>query len=364
VYPALAVRQALAETGLSTDVLWVGGKGGMEAELVKRAGIPYEEISAAGVHGVGPAALPGNLFQLSQGYLESRRILSGFRPDVLFFTGGYVAVPMAFAGRSLPSLLYVPDIEPGLALKTLARSADRIAVTAEPSRQYFEDQSKVQVSGYPTRPELRTWDRPRALEMLKLSGDWPVLFVFGGSKGAHSINQALAAVLPEILGMAQVIHISGSLDWPEVQAASQSLPSELAGRYHPYPYLHEEMGAALSAADLVISRAGASVLGELPLFGIPAILVPYPYAWRYQKVNAEYLASRGAAIVLRDEELGERLFPTINELLGDLPRRERMRQAMQQLATPDAARRLADAIIELAGNQSGPRSSGPGGSDL
>ena len=89
----------------------------MEADLVKRAGIPYEEISAAGVHGVGLGALPGNLLQLSQGYLQAGRILRRFQPDVLFFTGGYVAVPMAFAGRSRPSLLYVPDIEPGLALK-------------------------------------------------------------------------------------------------------------------------------------------------------------------------------------------------------------------------------------------------------
>jgi UDP-N-acetylglucosamine--N-acetylmuramyl-(pentapeptide) pyrophosphoryl-undecaprenol N-acetylglucosamine transferase len=359
VYPALAVQQALADTGLSTDVLWIGGKGGMEADLVNRAGIPYEEISAAGVHGVGLAALPGNLLQLGQGYLESRRILRRFQPDVLFFTGGYVAVPMAFAGRGRPSLLYVPDIEPGLALKTLARSADRIAVTAEPSRQYFSNQAAVRVSGYPTRPNLRRWERTKAYQALGLGDDLPVLLAFGGSKGARSINRALLAVLPEILPETQVLHISGSLDWPEVQTASHSLPSDLADRYHAYPYLHEEMGAALSAADLVVARAGASCLGEFPLFGIPAILVPYPYAWRYQQVNAEYLASRGAALILKDEELSQRLLPVVKDLLHDIPRREQMRQAMQRLASPEAAQRIAEALIELAG---GP--GGPGGSDL
>jgi UDP-N-acetylglucosamine--N-acetylmuramyl-(pentapeptide) pyrophosphoryl-undecaprenol N-acetylglucosamine transferase len=336
----------------------------MEADLVKRAGIPYEEIPAAGVHGVGLAALPGNLLQLSQGYLESRRILRRFRPDVLFFTGGYVAVPMAFAGHSRPSLLYVPDIEPGLALKTLARSADRIAVTAEPSRQYFDNQAAVQVSGYPTRADLRAWERQDAYQALELGDNLPVLFVFGGSKGARSINRALLAALPQLLNEVQIVHISGSLDWPEVQEAGKSLTGELANRYRPHAYLHEKMGAALSVADLVVSRAGASSLGEFPLFGIPAILVPYPYAWRYQQVNAEYLASRGAALILKDEDLGQQLLPTVKELLGDLPRLERMRQAMQQLATPEAAKRIAETLIDLAGSPSGQHISGAGGSGL
>ena len=159
-------------------------------------------------------------------------------------------------------------------------------MTTETSRQYFRDQAAVRVSGYPTRPELQVWDRQDAFRALELREDLPVVFVFGGSKGARSINRALLAVLPGILPDAQVLHISGSLDWPEIEAASQALPAELAERYHPYPYLHEEMGAALSVADLVVSRAGASTLGEFPLFGIPAILVPYPYAWRYQRINA------------------------------------------------------------------------------
>jgi UDP-N-acetylglucosamine--N-acetylmuramyl-(pentapeptide) pyrophosphoryl-undecaprenol N-acetylglucosamine transferase len=358
VYPALAVWQALADTAHATDVLWVGGKGGMEADLVKRAGIPYEEISAAGVHGVGLAALPGNLLQLSQGYLEARQILARFQPEVLFFTGGYVAVPMALAGRSRPSLLYVPDIEPGLALKTLARSADRIAVTTDSSRKFFNRKANITVSGYPTRPDLKAWDRPKAYQSLGLSGDLPVVFVFGGSKGARSINRALLAILPDLLNEAQVLHVSGSLDWPEVQAASRSLAPELAERYHPHPYLHEEMGAAYSVADLVVSRAGASTLGEFPLFGLPAILVPYPYAWRYQRVNAEYLADRGAAILLRDDDLTQQLLPRIRELLGDPARRERMRRAMYQLATPQAARFIAEELSSLA------RSPGAGGPNL
>jgi UDP-N-acetylglucosamine--N-acetylmuramyl-(pentapeptide) pyrophosphoryl-undecaprenol N-acetylglucosamine transferase len=146
----------------------------------------------------------------------------------------------------------------------------------------------------------------------------------------------------------QVVHLSGRIDWPEVEAFRAKLAPELAARYRAYPYLHAEMGAAYSAADLVVSRAGASVLGELPLFGLPALLVPYPYAWRYQKTNADYLARRGAAVVIPEPELPARLLPVVQELLQNSQRLEQMRQAMQSLRRPDAAMRIAGLVLEQA----------------
>jgi UDP-N-acetylglucosamine:LPS N-acetylglucosamine transferase len=129
VYPALVVLDQLANK-YSTDVLWVGSEGGMEADLVTRAGINYTTIPAAGVHGVGLKALPGNLARLVRGFGAARKVLNKFNPNVMFFTGGYVAGPVALAGRKIPTAIYVPDIEPGFALKLLAWFADRIAVTA------------------------------------------------------------------------------------------------------------------------------------------------------------------------------------------------------------------------------------------
>ncbi len=140
VYPALAVLQTIQG---NAEVLWIGGEGGMETQLVERNGIPFKTIPAAGVHGIGLRTLPRNLWQLGRGVFASRRILREFKPDVLFFTGGYVAVPMALAGWKVPSLLYVPDIEPGLALNTLARFADRIAVTAQDSFRYFSHPGRI-----------------------------------------------------------------------------------------------------------------------------------------------------------------------------------------------------------------------------
>jgi len=329
----------------------VGGEGGMEARLVERASIPFKSIPAAGVHGVDLRQLPGNLKALSRGVFASREILNEFKPDVLFFTGGYVAVPMALAGRKIPSLLYVPDIEPGMALKALAYFAKRILLTAEESKKYFPNRADTVVTGYPIRSELLNWKKSVACNRLGIKSDLPVLLFFGGSKGARSINQALFEYLTILLDQVEIVHISGELDWPMVEEKIATLSQEQAKHYHAYPYLHEDMGAALAAADLAVSRAGASVLGEYPLFGIPAILAPYPYAWRYQKVNADVLARRGAALMIEDAKLKSGLYLTIEKLLETPEKLEAMREAMLTLRAPDAAGKIADQLCELAGDK-------------
>lgn len=346
MYPALAVHSALTAKVADLDTLWVGGEGGMEETLVKRQGITFQSIPAAGVHGVGLVSLPRNLFTIARGVLSARRILSDFKPDVLFFTGGYVAVPVALAGRSIPTALYVPDIEPGMALKSLTGFADVIAVTTAESQKFFN--KKVRETGYPLRADLALWDRSTAHRHLGISTRLPVLLVFGGSKGAHSINMAVLGNLRPLLEKLEVIHLSGETDWPLVRREREQLPMDLAARYHALPYLHD-MGAALAAADIVLSRAGASSLGEFPLFGLPAILVPYPYAWRYQKVNADYLARRSAAVILEDRLLEKDLVVTLNVLLDNPNKLKAMRAAMFELSHPRAAEKIAGALIELAG---------------
>ena len=182
-----------------------------------------------------------------------------------------------------------------------------------------------------------------------------MLLVFGGSKGARSLNRALLACLGDVLNLAQVVHVSGTLDWSEAELAHSSLSPEQAAGYHPFPYLHEKMGAALASANLVLSRAGASTLGELPLFGLPAVLVPYPFAWRYQKVNASYLADHGAAFVLEDGRLSSDLFPTLQSLLNQPDRLAAMGKAMRTLATPRAAELIASEVRVLAAKRKGER---------
>ena len=351
MYPALTVLAQLNVEHPDVRTLWVGKEGGMEASLVTKAGVGFETIPAAGVHGVGLRRLPGNAAQLLSGVAAARRVIKRFSPDVLFFTGGYVAVPMAVAGLRIPSVLYVPDIEPGLALKFLSNFADKIALTTEDSKAYFSSRRSVKVTGYPIRPGLSNWTMDEAYKVFDLKPELPTLLVTGGSLGSLTINDALVNVLPELLSEMQIIHIIGNLTWPQFSKVGLGLPSEIAHRYRSFPYIHEEMGAALKIADLVISRAGASSIGEYPHFGIPAILVPYPHAWRYQKINADYLIRHKGAILLKDEDLQTRLLPVVQGLMRSPEQRNTMKAAMRSLAGKDAGRAIANLIYDTAAHK-------------
>lgn len=344
VYPALAVLQALE--GSYSDILWIGGEGGMEADLVKRLKLPFQAIPAAGVHGIGLRTLPGNIYKLFKGVIKSAQILKEYQPDVIFYTGGYLAAPMAVAGFRQRSVLYVPDIEPGFALKFIAKFANAIALTTQNSKRFFEGARNLVVTGYPLRKELTFFSKEAAKEIFNLHDRLPVLLVYGGSKGAHNINQVIKKNLALLLQQTQIIHITGSLDWEDTQRTHTDLTLKLSENYHIYPYLHEEMSAAFSCADLCVCRGGASTLGELPFFGLPAIIVPYPYAWRYQKVNAQFLVDHKAAVLLPDEEMDDRLSSEIIQLLSEPKKLDEMRSAMKSLSNPDAAQNIGKLILQ------------------
>lgn len=350
-YEESVASELSAHSALRTphsSILWIGGKGGVEKMLVERTGIPFAAIPAGGLHGVGLLRSIRNVVKLIAGTWRAWRLAGKDRPAAMLTTGGFVSGPVAVACwlRRVPILLYLPDIEPGVAVKFVARFARKIGVTTEDSAQYFPAR-KVIVTGYPTRSELAQADRAAAIHKFDLVTDRQTLLVFGGSKGARSINRAIGAMLEPLLAKYQMIHISGTTDAAEVHAKHDALPDELKRHYHVFEYVHE-MGFALAAADLVVSRAGASILGEYPLFGLPSILVAYPYAWRYQKVNADYLAAHGAAIRLDDETLSETLWPAIERVLNDAAQLQAMSRAARSLARPDPALKLAQVLQELA----------------
>ncbi|HSM57061.1 MAG TPA: UDP-N-acetylglucosamine--N-acetylmuramyl-(pentapeptide) pyrophosphoryl-undecaprenol N-acetylglucosamine transferase [Candidatus Sulfomarinibacteraceae bacterium] len=353
IYPALAAVNELRRQGYdSTQFLWIGTRGEMEEELVPRAGLRLETIQGGPIVGVSPRVSLVNGMKLTWSLGKTNSIWRAFRPDVLFMTGGYVNAPVALTAwlRRTPAAIFLPDVEPGSAIRFLSRFAQKVACTTPASQAYFRS-GKTVVTGYPVRPQLRealALSRTEALGHFELEAGRRTLLVFGGSRGARSINRALLAVLPQLLESYQVLHISGALDWPEVEAAAQNVRDEQRRYYRPYAYLHERMGAALRAADLVVARAGASMLGESPAFALPAILVPYPHAWRYQKVNADYLAERGAAVRVDDELLPDRLLPVVRELLQDEARLTQMAAAAGALDRPQAASNLARLLQKLA----------------
>jgi UDP-N-acetylglucosamine--N-acetylmuramyl-(pentapeptide) pyrophosphoryl-undecaprenol N-acetylglucosamine transferase len=329
----------------------MGSRNGMEQELVARAGIEFVGLPAGGIRGMGPVTGARNSLHILRSAGTARTMLANFGTDVVFITGGYASVSVALAAWSkhMPIVIYLPDIVPGVAIRYLSRLAAKIAVTSEESYRFFR-RDKVVVTGYPVRAEVFKLSQREGREALGLEQDVKTLLVFGGSRGARSINRAAVAGLRELLPKCQMVHITGSLDASWVTGAAKSLPQELRARYHQYDYLHN-MPHALVAADLVVARAGASTLGEFPAAGLPAVLVPYPHSGQHQQPNALYMVAGGAAELLPDAALEEELVPTVRALLEDETRWESMRQAARAMSRPDAAERIADLLWEVRRQQ-------------
>ncbi|MBN1427517.1 MAG: glycosyltransferase [Anaerolineae bacterium] len=384
VYPALAValvlRNKLApslratlpngETSFPVKLLWLGSSHGPERDLVTREGIPFDAVLSGPLAGVGLGVQLASAFKIIAGTIKALTIVWQFKPQVLLITGGWVTIPAALACQlaRVPVMIYAPDTEPGGTIRVLSSIASRVAINTSESACYYRAGLTIE-TGYPLRAELLqaagydplgqplaredagllSKTRKRAQEHFALLESKPALLIFGGSTGAHGISRAVMEKLPQILADWQVLHLVGRRDWDWVQASVVGLSAEAAACYHPHQYLHSnEMALALTAADLIVSRAGASILGEFPLFELPAILVPYPYAWRYQKTNADILASRGAAVRVDEENLQEELLPLLSRLRRDVSERGRMAAASGMLKKPDAVARLADGLIDLA----------------
>jgi UDP-N-acetylglucosamine--N-acetylmuramyl-(pentapeptide) pyrophosphoryl-undecaprenol N-acetylglucosamine transferase len=350
----LPKRQGIVlPTPAPEDVLWIGSRGGMEEELIKRQEIDFVGLTAGGVRGLGPLRGGRNILQILRSVGPAQKILDQFAADVLLVTGGYASVSVALAARraQVPIIIYLPDIVPGLAIRFLSRFATRIAVTNEESLQFFP-RTKVTVTGYPVRAEIYGLDRRQARLALDLDPEAKTLLIFGGSRGARSINRATVAGLRELLPVCQVLHISGRLDTDWVAGAAKSLPQDLAARYHHHTYLHD-MPRALVAADLAVARAGASTMGEFPAAGLPAVLVPYPHSGQHQLPNAEYMARNGAAQVLLDGELEKEMVPAILALLADEQTLDSMAEATRAMARRDAAEAIAAELWQAARRRSG-----------
>ncbi|NCC35267.1 MAG: UDP-N-acetylglucosamine--N-acetylmuramyl-(pentapeptide) pyrophosphoryl-undecaprenol N-acetylglucosamine transferase, partial [Chloroflexia bacterium] len=315
VYPALAVAAALDDVKRTVSLgqapvslVYVGSEGGMEERIVARESqLPFRALPAAALRGRNPVALMRGLVTMVAGTRIARRLLTALQPRAILGTGGYVCVPLFLAARSkgVPTMIYLPDVVPGLAVKMLSRIATLTAVNVEdalPRLGLERTSARALVTGYPVRSELFGQDRSACVSRFALDPALPIVLVYGGSRGARSINRAIAALLHALLERCQLIHICGREgDEVWLQEAAAALPETLQARYRLYPYLEAEpdgtfqpsMTAAFGAADLSICRSGASTLAELPAAALPAVLVPYPYV--HQDENADYLVERGAA---------------------------------------------------------------------
>jgi UDP-N-acetylglucosamine--N-acetylmuramyl-(pentapeptide) pyrophosphoryl-undecaprenol N-acetylglucosamine transferase len=341
-YPSITVGEELRARGAT--LVYYGSEHGPERSLAQAAGIAYRSIPASQVRG-GPTRMLRGGLNLLRGRRTAIGRLRSDRPAALFATGGYAAAPVGWAAprAHVPLLVFLPDVRPGWAVRFLARYATRVACTVEASLRSLPA-AKTVVTGYPVRDQFIHATREEGIARFGLEPDLPTLLVTGGSLGAHRINAAIAAALPRLLERAQVVHISGHDEAAWLADEGSRLPDALRARYHLLAYT-EEMAWAMAAADLAVTRAGASTLGELPAVGLPAIVIPGGFS--DQQLNARYLADRGAAVVIPNDDL-DRLEAEVLRLLADAATRRAMAESMRALAHPDAAARLATLMEEIA----------------
>lgn len=320
-----------------------------EAQLAPDAGLAFYPIPTGAVRGQGPLQLARSVFDIARGIAEAWILLGRTRPAAVFATGGYVSVPVGIAAwlRRIPLALYLPDIEPGLAVRALARIATAVAVSAPPSTALLPA-GKTVVTGYPVRSGFVPTARDVACSHWGLDPADSVLLVLGGSLGARALNGQIAEHLELLLGRCQIIHVCGQQDAAKLETRRSELPDLMQLRYLLFPYLHDGVPDAMAAADLAVSRSGASILGEFTVMGVPSVLVPYPHAGEHQLRNAQFLAENGAAEVLHEAALVN-LIPAVLGLLRDRDKLGAMAAAARRLARPDAAQQLAALVARLSG---------------
>ena len=352
VFPAFAVADALrglvAEQGDTVEFRFAGTADGVESELAVEADLPYTTVAARALRGRNLFSKLISLGAAATGVFDALMLMLGYRPHVVFLTGGYVSAPVGIAAwlARRPIVLLQPDIEPGWTLRGLAPLATRICVTHQRSTERYREGLAV-VTGYPVRSGFENLDKPLARAHFQLNGG-PALLVTGAVRGAQRINESIADHLERWLSQAQLIHISGTNDFERLSRMREQLPAKLRSRYRLYPYMSGEMPLAMAACDLAVSRAGASVMGEYPAAALPAVLAPLSEAGGHQRYNAQLLADAGGAIVIDDERVREELFDLTTALFADQARLRTMREAMIGLRRTDAARRIAEVIVGVA----------------
>jgi len=361
IYPALAVARALRDAQPELEVSYIGGARGLERTLVANGELPYHQLVVRSLRSTGADLhLVLDPLRLAASVPQAWRLLGRLRPAAIFTTGGYLALPLVSAARArgIPSLLWEGNVIPGRATATVARLATRVAVSFPPTLDAFPGRSFV--SGTPIR-SFAGIDRAAARASFGVGSDERLLLVFGGSQAVPRITAALDAALERLLPDWRMLHLAGPAGMPAALAMRERLRKTLAERYEPVPFLTDRMAEALVASDLVLGRAGSSTCAEVAAVGVASILVPYPHAAGHQQANADWLAGRGAAVVVPDAELdGDRLVAEATALLDDEQRR-RMGQAAKELARPDAARLLAEELLAMGEGRPLPSLTGTAG---
>jgi UDP-N-acetylglucosamine--N-acetylmuramyl-(pentapeptide) pyrophosphoryl-undecaprenol N-acetylglucosamine transferase len=355
VLPALSVIEELERRGVPVELLWIGSKDGVEGNEARAKGIPFRAVSTGKFRRYPDLKTVTDAVRVPLGVPQAWWILRGFKPDVIFSTGGYVSTPSVVGGtRMAPVLSHEQTAVLGLATRLNARFVDVQALTFDTSLAYTKDSSRTVVTGNPVRGSLKEGTRDGGLARFGFRSELPVLFVTGGARGSSPLNERIEAILDDLLAQMQVLHQTGARtdnpDFERLSARQASLSPNTRQRYRVVERIRDEMADVYAMADLMLARAGAGTVAEIAYLGKTAILIPLPGAGgNEQHRNAEALSSIDGAIVIDQAEASPALLrKLILELSGDPARRTQIGANAARAGRPDAAARLADQLLELA----------------
>jgi UDP-N-acetylglucosamine--N-acetylmuramyl-(pentapeptide) pyrophosphoryl-undecaprenol N-acetylglucosamine transferase len=348
VYPGVAIAEEWRRRHPDSEVVFVGTGRGLEAKVIPQAGFPLRTIGVRGFPRRSPIGMVRAAWALLRSLVQASRLIRDVKPQLVVGTGGYVSGPVVFLARlaGIPVVIQEQNAVPGSTNRWLNLVADQVHISFIESRNYFRRRNNLKLSGNPIRRSLVQQDRDSAYSALGLDPSRRTLFIFGGSRGARSINEAVAGALPLLRGVRdlQVLWQTGHDDRAEMLERVKGVPFPV----RVVAYL-DAIEKAYAVADLVICRAGAMTIAEITACGVPAILVPYPHATHdHQAHNARSLAERGAAEMIADKDLSpEELRQRIETLFRDEPRRRALGRRARAFAKTDAAQRIVRSLEEL-----------------
>lgn len=358
INPAIALAKLFRERQPDCGILFIGAKGGMEERLVPREGFALKTLTVSNFQRrPTPKNLAHNVVALKNVVTSAhaaRSYIREFQPDVIVGMGGYASYPAMKQGAKLgiPTLVHEANAMPGLTTRMVAGVVDKVMVAYEESRQYYPHPERVAVVGMPVRAEFVRADKEAMKAKLGFAGKTLVVSCWG-SLGARDMNRQMVDFirLESKEKPFSHVHATGSRAWAWMPQAIKDAGVDLSG--NPQIDLREyiyNMPELMVAADLFISRAGASSLSEIEASGTPSIIVPSPNVTNnHQEKNARVLERRGGAVVIRESESsGERLYQTAKEILSDAARAEQMSKAARAAAVPDSAERIYDLILQTA----------------
>ncbi|WP_042356333.1 undecaprenyldiphospho-muramoylpentapeptide beta-N-acetylglucosaminyltransferase [Bacillus rubiinfantis] len=348
IYPALALIREIQKVNKDAEFLYIGTQNGLESQLVPRENIPFKSIHITGFRRKLSIENVKTVVRFLKGVRDSKQYLKAFKPDIVIGTGGYVCGPVVYAAAKLkiPTMIHEQNSVPGLTNKFLSRYVNKIAICFEEAKDFFPREKTI-FTGNPRASEVIGKDGIKGRLSVGLKPTTPAVLIFGGSRGARPINEAVVKSLPQFVGKPyQVLYVTGDVHYEDIKKEAELVgnPDNVVIK----PFIHN-MPEVLAGMDLVVSRAGATTLAELTSLGIPSILIPSPYVTNnHQEKNARSLSEHGAAELVIEKDLtSNSLIAHIERILLNKQTIEEMKLQSRKLGVPDSASRLYKVIQQL-----------------